>query len=266
MPGNLGRIFDHMMSAAHWHTTIGWSVIITSTGASADVCTSLPPEPRWIDTTVSVSVTARPERVPGVGVEARVVEQCGVLGERQRMAALGRGAPHLGGGELGVPQHRQRHRDEPVGVRAAPLVDVPVVVGLHHCEGEVLVGRGREQPPGEARERREVERAEHAARVHVLHAFVDVPAPAAHLLVRHRLDAVLLTRSAGDRVEPHVGHRLAVEHPDVVADVGVHDLRGPVAVAIGDVGVEQRGRLDEVVVDAHQDQCIGVHAESSSGR
>ena len=47
-----------MMSAAHWHTTIGCNVIITSTGASADVCTSLPPEPRWIDTTVSVSEPA----------------------------------------------------------------------------------------------------------------------------------------------------------------------------------------------------------------
>ena len=176
MPGNFGRIFDHMMSAAHWHTTIGCSVIITSTGASAEVCTSLPPEPRWIDTTVSVSVAAAQSGIPRVGVEARVVEQCGVLGERQRVAALGRGAAHLGGGELGVPQHRERHRDEPVGVRTAPLVDVPVVVRLHHREGEVLVGRRREQPAGEARERREVERAEHAARVHVLHPLVDVPA------------------------------------------------------------------------------------------
>src|SRR3954454_3031717 len=204
-----------------------------------------------------------PEGIPRVGVEARVVEQRGVLGERHRVASLRRGAAHLRGGEHGIPKHGQRHRDEPVGIRAAPLVDVPVVVGLDDREREVLVGGGGEETSREAGERREVQRAEHAARVHVLHALVHVPAPAPHLLVRHGLDAVLLAGPAGDGVEAHVRHGLVVEHPDVVADVGVDDLRCAVAVALRDVGVEERGRLHEVVVDTHEDERVGLHGAMS---
>jgi hypothetical protein len=38
---------------------MGCKVIITSTGASSDVWTSLPPDPRWMDTTTSSSLHAR---------------------------------------------------------------------------------------------------------------------------------------------------------------------------------------------------------------
>ena len=199
-----------------------------------------------------------PERIPRLGVQARVVEERGVFGERHRVAALRRGAPDLGGRQLGVPEHRQRHRDEAVRVGRAPLVDVPVVVRLHHGEREVLVGGGREEASGEARERREVQRAHHAARVHVLHPFVDVPAAAAHLFVRHRLDAVLLARSPRDRIESEVGHGVVLEHPDVVADVVPDDLRRAVPVLVGDVRVEERGRFDQVVVDADQDHRVDI--------
>src|SRR5204863_140152 len=78
-----------------------------------------------------------------------------VLGERDRVAALRGDAPDLGRAQLGLPQHGQRHRDEPARIRAAPLVDVPVVVRLHGRERELLVVAREEQPPGEGRERRE---------------------------------------------------------------------------------------------------------------
>ncbi len=94
------------------------------------------------------------------------------------------------------------------GCGAAPLVDVPVVVGLHDGEREVLVVGGGEQAAAEAGERREAHRAEHAAGVHVLDALVDVPAAGAHLVEGGRLDAVLLLGATGDGVEPDVGdHR-----------------------------------------------------------
>ena len=80
-------------------------------------------------------VAARlPERVPVVGVEARVAELRRVLRERDRVAALGGDAAHLGGHRLRVPDRRQRERDEAAGIGAAPLVDVPVVVGLQDRE------------------------------------------------------------------------------------------------------------------------------------
>ena len=44
-----------------------------------------------------------------------------------------------------------RQRDEAAGVGAAPVVDVPVVVGLQEREGDVLVvGRGENSWPAEA--------------------------------------------------------------------------------------------------------------------
>ena len=74
-----------------------------------------------------------------------------------------------------------------------------------------------EQPARERRERREAHRREHAARAHVLDALVHVVATGAHLVEGGRVDAVLLLRAAGDRVEPDVRDRRAVEDPHVVA-------------------------------------------------
>ena len=49
---------DHNRSAAAWQMFMGWSVIITSIGASGAVMASLPDEPRWIDSTVPSSDSA----------------------------------------------------------------------------------------------------------------------------------------------------------------------------------------------------------------
>ena len=47
--GNCLITRDHSRSAAAWQMFIGWSVIITSTGASGAVTASWPDDPRWID-------------------------------------------------------------------------------------------------------------------------------------------------------------------------------------------------------------------------
>ena len=83
------------------------------------------------------------------------------------------------------------------GMGAAPLVDVPVVVGPDHRQRDVLVLGAGEQLAAELRERREAQRAEHAVGVHVLDPLVDVVAARAQLGERGRLDAVLLR--AADR-------------------------------------------------------------------
>ncbi len=49
---------DHSRSAAAMQMFIGWSVIITSTGASGAVTASWPDEPRWIDRTTCSSDSA----------------------------------------------------------------------------------------------------------------------------------------------------------------------------------------------------------------
>ena len=65
-----------------------------------------------METTVPSSTHCLPERIPKVAVETRVSECGGVLGKGHRVASLGRGAPDFGRTELGVPQNRERHRDE----------------------------------------------------------------------------------------------------------------------------------------------------------
>ena len=145
-------------------------------------------------------------------------------------------------------------------MRAAPLVDVPVVVGLHDRERELLVGAGEEQAARERRERREAHAREHAARAHVLHALVHVVAAGAHLVEGGRVDAVLLLGPARDRVETDVGDRLVVEDPHVVAGVGVLDPGRAVGELRREPALEQVRRLDEVVVDADEDHVLDLHA------
>ena len=258
--GKCRGMFDHRRSAAAWQMFMGWSVIITSTGALPAGTTSWPDEPRWIDTHHVELGAGLPQRVPVALVEAREAERRGVLGEGDRVAALGGGAAHLGHAEVDVPQRRDGHRDHAVGVGAAPLVDVPVVVGPEHREGEVLVGGVGEEPAGERGEAREVHRAEHAGGAHVLDPLVEVPGADPDLLEGGGLDAELAAGLAGDGVEPDVGDDGVVVDPHVVAVGGAHDLRRLVPVLLRDVGVEQRRRLDHVVVDADEDQVVEVHS------
>ena len=93
-------------------------------------------------------------------------------------------------------------------------------------------------------------------------ALVDVVAARPHLGERRRLDAVLLGRLAGHGVEPDVRELLALVEPDVVAAVGLDDLRRQVLVLGGQVAVEHVGRLDHVVVDRHQDHVLDLHRET----
>ena len=195
-----------------------------------------------------------------VGVEARVAQLGGVLGERDRPAALLGDAADLGGHELGVPDRHERQRHEATGVRAAPLVDVPVVVALEQTAAEVAVGGAAEQLTAEAGHRREAHRAEHAVDVHVADALVDVVRALADLVERGRLEAVLLGRTAGDRVEPDVGDLGALERPHVgVHLVFVDHPRCELEVGLRHVPLEEVGRLDDVVVDADEDEVVHVH-------
>ena len=56
--GNLRSTGDHSRSAAAWTMFIGWRLIITSIGASAEVITSCDEDPRCMHTTVPSSLQA----------------------------------------------------------------------------------------------------------------------------------------------------------------------------------------------------------------
>src|SRR5665213_1521684 len=91
-----------------------------------------------------------PQRIPGRIVEARKAEQHRIFREGQRMAAFGRNPSHLLSAQLRVPEDWQGHRDEATRVRAAPFVDVPIVVRAQDGERELLVLARGEQARTEA--------------------------------------------------------------------------------------------------------------------
>ena len=175
------------------------------------------------------------------------------------MAAHVGEAVHLLGGRLGTPDHRQAERDEPARVLAAPLVDVPVVVRPHHRGRDLVVLGGSEDAAREPRHRGEAQRTEEATGVHVLDALVDIPTAFAHLVEAGRLDAVLLPRPACDGVQPDVGDLVLVVVPGQRAVLPLLELRGELLVLGGQVPLEHVRGLDDVVVDAHQDQVVLVH-------
>jgi hypothetical protein len=130
---------------------------------------------------------------------------------------------------------------------------VPVVVGPQEIEPHVEVLRAGEQLPAELHEGREAHRAEHAVAVHVIDALVDVVTTLAHHVVARGLDVVLLGRPSRDRVEPDVGdHAVLVDpHVDAVAPDALGRVLNPL---LGQVTLEEVGRLDDVVVHAHEDE------------
>ncbi len=241
----------------------GCRAMSTSKGASGAVMASCDDEPMCRHTTVPSSSHAPPEGVPVVGVEARPAQLGGVLREGHGVASLGRHPPHLGRHELGVPDGRDGQGDEAARVGAAPVLDVPVVVGPQHVEGELLVLGPGEELAAELDEGGEAHRPEHAVDVHVPDPLVDVVATRAHLVEGGGLDAVLLGGPAHHGVEAHVGDHVALEGPDVDAVVVVDDPRGAVLPLGRDPAVEHVGGLDDVVVDAHEDEIFGLHRAAS---
>ena len=208
-----------------------------------------------------------PEGIPVRVVQARIAEGAGVVGEGDGVAALAGDAPHLAGHLLGVPDGRDRQGDEAAGMSAAPVVDVPVVVGAQHGDGELaLAGRGlaAEELADETRHRGEAERSQHAVDVHVVDARVDVVAAGPQLRERGRLHAVLLGGAARHGVQPHVGDLLALEHPDVGAVLLRDEPRRAILPLRGEMALPHVRRLTDVVVDAHQDHVVHLHGQSSS--
>ena len=185
-----------------------------------------PVDPTCRQITVSVSAHAamigshQPEKIDGMPM------RCGCSGSVTAREAARRVAADLGGAELGVGEERDAHRDDAVGVRRVPLVEEPVVPRLRHREPELGVGAAREHRAAEAGDlRREVHRRPHAVDVHVADAGVDVVATGPHLVEAGRLDLPVLALAADDRVQPDLEEDLAVELPDLVALVGLDDLR-----------------------------------------
>ena len=173
--------------------------------------------------------------------------------------------------KFGVPERHQAERHEPATGPAAPLLDHPVVVGLHAQQRELTVLAVQEDLAGEARIVRVAELRLHVVAIHVGEAVLLLPAAGAHLLERDAGEADLVGGIARGGDEPL--HRIAVVLVAPPGDIGAFgagrldvgaagELRGTGRVVLdvrADVAILRRqparphvGRLDDVGVDIDQ--------------
>ena len=123
-----------------------------------------------------------------------------------------------------------------------------------------LSSRVLEEAAGEPGERREAHRRQDAVAVHVAHALVDVVGARPHLGEVDGVEAPLLLRPADHRVQAHRAGHLVLEQPLLDRRRRPSRSCGAWSLVLGrHVAVEHVGRLDDVVVDAHQDHVFGVH-------
>ncbi len=189
---------------------------------------------------------------------ARKAFQVWQFRHRHRPAALSGDAADLGAHGLGVPRRQDRDRNESVRVGARRFIDVPVVVGRHHYKRDMLAVHV-EVPGRKAGERREAHRREDAVAVHVADALVHVVHAGSHLGEARRVAAPLFGRPGHHGVQPADALRPALIHPLVDALVVGDDDRRLLLVLGRDVLEEHVRWLNDVVVDAHQDQVFHLH-------
>ncbi len=136
------------------------------------------------------------ERVPGTRVQARQVEVGRELAESHCPDTPRRVASNFGRGQIGIPERDQTEWDQPAVTVATPLLDHPVVVGLHAQLGEVPVLPPKELLSAEAGVIRKAQLSLDPVGVHVLEAFLHAVAAGPHLVVANPTELNLVTWEA----------------------------------------------------------------------
>src|SRR5690606_32526615 len=109
----------------------------------------------------------------------------------------------FGSRSLHVPPRHQHQRNETARCSIAPVMQVPVVVGLNRSQGHSTVGMRLKALTSKAGESRKAKRTQYTVGVHVIDTVADAPSATAHLLVPQRLHAVFLFGPANYRVQAH---------------------------------------------------------------
>src|SRR5690606_18426863 len=179
------------------------------------------------------------------------------------MHTLFRQARNLGGGGLHVPPWHQHQRNEAARRSVAPVVQMPVVVGLDRGQGHCAIRMILETLTGKTRERREAQGTEHAVSVHVVNTIRHAPGAAAHLVIAQRLHAVLFFWSANYRVQAHVAGGLLFENPHI-AFAALDDMGLAPFEALRHVASKGVWWLDGMVINADENEIFNLHCSSPS--
>ena len=215
------------------------------------------------------------------GVDARQVQLGRELREAHGAHAARGVALDLLRRELDVPERHDAERDVDADRGVAPLLDHPVVVGLHAGERQLLVVGLVERLAAEPRERRERQRPVDPVELEILLALLGVVAPGPHVVVGgrgHCHDRLLELRHVvagrrrlrdGDELLLHVddlvlvdpgvapltlgvlGHLVfgAAREPELAPPLALH-VRPLLPVLLGQPRLPDVRRLHHVVVDA----------------
>ena len=208
------------MSAAHCTMFSGCSDICTVTGAFIAVTTMSDDEPMWRQITVPWSEHAAKNgsqcgschdgNPSFAGFSEKVIAWQPLAATRATSARHQLADPRCGGSASGMNRsgYAPHHSSMCQSLYAWSITSAR---SLSSVRGEQLAA--------ELRERREAHRPEHAVRVHVHDARVDVVAAGSELVEARGVDAVAVRRTTGDRVQRDVGHLASVERPHVEAAV-----------------------------------------------
>src|SRR3546814_7034124 len=101
---------------------------------------------------------------------------------------------------------------------------MPIIIGLDRGEREALVVLLQKPDAGKPRKLGEVDRSEHAIRVHIVDARMNIIRARAQMVERHGFHPIFFLRTADHGVESEAGVFLALDHPSLTM-FGRDDLR-----------------------------------------
>ncbi len=142
---------------------------------------------------------------------------------------------------------------------SGPLVDMPVVVGPYQSQGQFFVFGARKERTRKLWKAGETHLREYAIDVHIPDPLVDVVATRTHLVVCRGLHAILFGGTAHHGVEPDIRQLPIAEDPHFRPILLANASGGSVLVLAGQMIVKDRGRFDDVVVDADEDHVVDLH-------
>jgi hypothetical protein len=165
----------------------------------------------------------------------------------------------LVGGFFDIEQREDAAWDESARVLAAPLINVPVVIGLDHYLVQVVIGSPVEYLPGESRKVWKVQARELAAGIHVPHSFVNVITARSHFVVAAGVDVEEFRGLAGHSVETQIATFDIAVPPLLDSELVGSNFGRPIKVFRRDVVLEHILGLGNMVVDTDQYQVIRAH-------
>src|ERR1700728_2547611 len=190
-----------------------------------------------------------------------IAVHCRIVRQGERMHPLpGHTRDFCGrGGHVPPRDYHQRYKTSRCSV--APILQMPVVIGLNDRERDFAVRNALKSLARKPRKCRKAQGAKHSIDIHVVHPGFYIPGAAAHVLIGERFHAVFFLRPPDDGIKSHIACGAVLEYPDVAALPLLYD--GFTSLEAGrHVTCKGIGRFDHMIVHTNENQVIELHLVS----